>query len=107
MVSRILSGGAIATIAGAAMLAASSNPSPAFTLESPSLEPPVAAAGVEPIYWHHWGWHHWGWHHWGWHHPWHRWWGPRWGWYGYYGPGPVVVRRCWISRWGYRHCVWW
>ena len=38
MVWRILSGGAIAAIAGAAMLAASSDPSPAFTLELPSLE---------------------------------------------------------------------
>src|SRR5271157_1094895 len=46
MAWRILSGGAIAALAGAAMLAASSDPSPAFTLESPSLETPVAAAGI-------------------------------------------------------------
>ena len=48
MALRILSGGAIAALAGAAMLAASNGPSDAFTLSSPSLEPPVAAAGVEP-----------------------------------------------------------
>ena len=65
MVSRTLSGGAIAVLAGAAMLALSNGPSSAFTLASPSLERPVVAANIEPVYWHHWGWHHWGWHsHW-------------------------------------------
>ena len=64
MVWRILSGGAIAALAGAAMLALSSGPSSAFMLASPSLERPVAAANTEPVYWHHRGWHHWGWHHW-------------------------------------------
>jgi hypothetical protein len=57
------------------MLALSSGPSSAFTLASPPLERPAAAANIEPVYWHHWGWRHWGWHHWhhwGWHH-WHRW----------------------------------
>ncbi len=115
MTWRILSGGAIAALAGAAMLAASNDASDAFTLSSPSLEPPVAAAGVEPVYWGGWpggwprggGWHR-GWHHWGWGHRWG--WGPYnyrpWGWRGYYGPGPAV-RRCWIGRWGYRHCSWW
>jgi hypothetical protein len=94
MALRILSGGAIAALAGAAMLAASSDPSPAFTLNSPSLEPPVAASDIEPAYWRHWGWHHgWGWHRWGWHGGWHRW-----------GYG---ARRCWIGRWGHRHCAWW
>ena len=47
MALRILSGGAIAALAGAAMLAAASGPSDAFTLTSPSLEAPVAAAGSE------------------------------------------------------------
>ena len=56
MALRILSGGAIAALAGAAMLAAASGPSDAFTLNSPSLEAPVAAAGIEPVYWRHWGW---------------------------------------------------
>ena len=55
MVLRILSGGAIAALAGAAMLAASSGPSPAFTLSSPSLEQPVAARRrSSPLYWRHW-----------------------------------------------------
>jgi hypothetical protein len=107
MALRILSGGAIAALAGAAMLAASNGASDAFTLSSPSLEPPVASAGVEQAWWHNgWGWHR----GWGWHGGWHRWgWGPYnyrpWGWRGYgYGYG---VRRCWIGRWGYRHCAWW
>jgi hypothetical protein len=110
MTWRILSGGAIAALAAAAMLAAASGPSPAFTLDSPSLEPQVAADSIEPVYWRHWGWHGgwhrgWGWRRgWGWHRGWHRW---GWGWhrpvYGFYG-GPV--RHCWIGRWGYRHCVW-
>ena len=75
MVSRTLSTTQIAVLAGAAMLVLSSGPSSAFTLASPSFERPVAAANIEPVYWHHWGWHHWGWHHWhhwGWHH-WHHW----------------------------------
>ena len=43
MVNRILVGGFAAALAGAAMLAISSAPASAFTLTSPSLEPPVAA----------------------------------------------------------------
>jgi hypothetical protein len=39
------------------MLLAISVPSAAFTLSSPSLEPPVAAADVEHVWWHRWGWH--------------------------------------------------
>jgi hypothetical protein len=98
---RILSGGAIGAIAGATMLAASSAPAPAFTLSSPSLEQPVAAAGVDSVYWRQWGgWHH-GWHHgWAWGGGWHRWgggWGPR------YGFGPAY--RCWWGPWG-RRCGW-
>jgi hypothetical protein len=88
------------------MLLATSCPSSAFTLSSPSLAQPVAAADVEHVWWRHgWGWHHpWHAYGWGWHHPWHRW---GWGWhrpvYGFYG-GPV--RHCWVGRWGYRHCAW-
>jgi hypothetical protein len=103
MLSRVVSGGAIATIAGAAMLLATSGPSAAFTLSSPSLEPPVAAGDVEHVWWHRWGgWHAhpWGWHRWGWRaHP--------WGWhrpvYGFYG---APVRRCWVGPWGGWHCRW-
>ena len=109
MTWRILSGGAIAALAGAAMLAAASDPSPAFTLEfavarasgrgrrhrARVLAPlglawrlasrlgmawRLASLGL----------------------------GRRWGLaspglrLGYGGP----VRRCWIGRWGYRHCAW-
>jgi len=96
---RILSGGAIAAIAGAAMLAVSSAPSHAFTLSAPSLEQPAAAAGVDPVQWHG-RWHHgWGWRHWG--------WGPRYGWrwrHRYYGFAPGW--RCWWTPWGFRRCGW-
>lgn len=107
---RILSGGAIAAIAGAAMLVASSAPSPAFTLSSPSLEQPVVGADVESVYWRHWGgwhgrWHHGlGWHRgWGWRGGWHRW-GYGWGGPRYYGYGGGY--RCWWTPWGYRRCGW-
>ena len=100
MLSRIVSGGAIATIAGAAMLLATSGPSAAFTLSSPSLEQPVAAAGVDRVWWDRWGrWRPNGW----------GWGAPRWGWgwhrpvYGFYG-GPV--RHCWRGPWGAVHCAW-
>jgi hypothetical protein len=76
MLTRIVSGGALPAIAGAAMLLSSYGPSAAFTLSSPSLERPVAAAGVEHVWWDRWGrWHPnrwgwgyrpWGWHPWGW-----------------------------------------
>ena len=46
MVNRILVGGFAAALAGAAMLAISSAPASAFTLTSPSLEQPVAAADI-------------------------------------------------------------
>ena len=88
MTWRILSGGAIAALAGAAILAAASGPSEAFTLESPSLGPPVAAAGVESVYW---GWRG-GWHRWGWGGG----WGPR------YGYGFAPVYHCWWGPWGRR-----
>ena len=98
---RILSRRAIGAVAGAAMLAASSASSPAFTLSAPSLERPVAAADVESVYWRHWGGWHGGWHRgWGWHGGWHRWgWGPR-----YYGYGPGW--HCWWTPWGFRRCGW-
>jgi hypothetical protein len=113
MTWRILSGGAIAALAGAAMLAAASGPSDAFTLNSHSLEAPVAAAGIKPVYWRHWGWHGgwhhgWGWHRgWGWHGGWHRWgWGPRWGYGPRWGWGYGAGWRCWWTPWGYRRCGW-
>ena len=108
MLTRIVSGVALPAIAGAAMLLSSLSPSSAFTLSSPSPGQPVAAAGVEHVWWRHgggwhahgWGWHAhgwgghpWGWHPWGWHRP----------VYGFYG---APVRHCWIGRWGHRHCAW-
>jgi hypothetical protein len=108
MVLRILSRGAIAAVVGATMLAASSAPSPAFTLSSPSLEQPVVGADVETVWWHHgWhgGWHRgWGWHRgYGWGGGWHRW-GYGWGGPRYYGYGGGY--RCWWTPWGFRRCGW-
>ena len=40
------------------MLAVSADPSPAFTLYSPSLEAPVAAADIQQVWYDRWGrWH--------------------------------------------------
>jgi hypothetical protein len=92
MVSRLVPGGALAALVGAAMfVAASSSPSPAFTLSSPSLEQPVLSADIQDAYWCRWGRCGWGWRRWGggwgwgWHRPWgwHRWgwgWHRPWGW---------------------------
>ena len=56
MVSRLAPAGALAALAGAAMfIAASTGPSSAFTLSSPSLEQPVVSADVQEVYWRHWG----------------------------------------------------
>ena len=99
MVSRLIPGGALAAIAGAAMfVAASSSPSPAFTLSSPSLEQSVLSGEIQDVYWCRWGrCGGWGWHRWGY---WHRPWG--WGWHrAYYHPW----RHCWWGPWGYR-CRW-
>ena len=55
---RILSSGALSALTGAAMLAVSASSSPAFTLSSPSLERPVAADGVQQVWYDRWGrWH--------------------------------------------------
>jgi hypothetical protein len=40
------------------MLALTATPSSAFTLSSPSLEQPVASAGIDKVWWDRWGrWH--------------------------------------------------
>jgi hypothetical protein len=92
MVARLIRTSSLAAIAGAALfVVASSSPSPAFTLSSPSLEQPVVSADVQDAYWCRWGrCGGWGWHRWGyWHRPWG--WGYRpWGWH----------------RWGYWHRPW-
>ena len=71
MVSRLVPGSALAAVAGAAMfVAASSSPSPAFTLSSPSLEQSVLGADIQDAYWCRWGrCGGWGWHRWGYWHP--------------------------------------
>jgi hypothetical protein len=85
MVNRILVGGFAAALAGAAMLAISSAPASAFTLTSPSLERPVAAADITHV-WCHWNCGGWGYH---------RGWGPGWGWH---------HRHCGYNRWGQWVC---
>ena len=92
MVSRLVPTGLLAAIAGAALfVAASSSPSPAFTLSSSSLEQPIISADVQDAYWCRlgrcggWGWHPWGY----WYRPWGYWYRP-WGWH----------------RWGYWHRPW-
>jgi len=101
MVSRLVPGGALAALAGAAMLvAASASPSSAFTLSSPSLEQPVVSADIQEVWWRQWGGGGWGWHHgWGWHRPW------GWGWHRPWRPVYHPWRRCWWGPWGYR-CHW-
>ena len=87
MVKRILICGFAAALAGAAMLAISSAPASAFSLTSPSLERPVAAADIQHV-WCHWN-CGWGWH------P-HPGWGPGpWGWH---------HRHCGWDRWGHWVC---
>jgi len=86
MIPRIFSCGVIAGIAGSAMLLATCAPSAAFTLSSPSLEQPVAAAGVENVWWGRGG----GWRRngWGWRGRWGGGWRGGWGWH-------RPVGRCW------------
>ena len=104
LLTRLVSGGALPAIAGATMLLSPYGPSAAFTLSSPSLERPVAAAGIEHVWWDRWGrWHpnrRWGWGY----RPWGR---HSWDWrrpvYGFYG---APVRRCWVGPRGGWHCRW-
>jgi hypothetical protein len=53
MLSRLVSGGVLGALAGAAMLVVSSGPSSAFTLSSPSLERPVATASIQHVYYYY------------------------------------------------------
>jgi len=58
MFSRRISVGVLAGIVGMAMLIATSAPSAAFTLSSPSLEKPFVGAFIEQVWWDRWGrWH--------------------------------------------------
>ncbi len=101
---RILSSGALSALAGAAMLAVSTDPSPAFTLSSPSLERPFAA-DIQQAWWDRWGrWHPNYYYHPYYYHPYYR---PYY--YGYgYRPGYVYprYRHCWVGAYGGRHCYW-
>ncbi|MGO8798697.1 MAG: hypothetical protein ACLQE9_12900 [Roseiarcus sp.] len=86
----------IGAVAGASMLALSLSPASAFTLSSPSLEPSVASAQIDKVWWRGgWGWRG------GWRGGWgYRGWGPGWrgygwGWRGYgWRPG-YWGYRCW------------
>jgi photosystem II stability/assembly factor-like uncharacterized protein len=53
MFTRVLKGGAVAALAGVAMLAISASSASAFTLSSPSLEQPMAASNIDHVWWHH------------------------------------------------------
>jgi hypothetical protein len=54
MLSRLVSGGVLGALAGAAMLVVStSGPSSAFTLSSPSLERPIVSAGFQQVYYYY------------------------------------------------------
>jgi hypothetical protein len=116
MALRSLATYSVGAFAGASMLALALSPASAFTLSGPSLEPTVASAQIDKVWWRGggWGWRGGGWRGGGW--GWRRggWgWGPAvvgglaagalvGGYYGgYYGPG---YGRCWINRWGYRVC---
>jgi hypothetical protein len=85
---RVLTGGALAALAGAAMLAISASSASAFTLSSPSLEQPMASSQIDHVWCHHCGWGG------GWHH--------HWGWGGGYGYG--YGRHCWVNPWGHLRC---
>jgi hypothetical protein len=72
----------LSAIAGAMMLTFMAAPASAFTLASPSLAQPVAAAEVQHVWYDRWGrWHP----------------NYRYG-YGY--------RRCWRGYYGRLHCAW-
>jgi hypothetical protein len=89
MSTRVLTGGVLAALAGAAMLAISAGSASAFTLSSPSLEQPMASSQIDRVWYPH---HYWGW---GWHRP--------WGWGG--GPACYWHRVCWVNPWGYTRCA--
>ena len=104
---RILSSGALSALAGAAMLAVSADPSPAFTLYSPSLEGPVAAADIQQVWYDRWGRWHPNYYRPYYYHPYY--YGYRPYYYGYgYRPGYVYprYRHCWVGAYGGRHCYW-
>jgi hypothetical protein len=95
MQSRTLANGALAALAGAAMLTISMGSASAFTVASPSLEQSVASAQIDKVWWRG-GWGYrggWGWRGgYGWR---------GYGWRGGYGYG---YGHCWRGYWGRLHC---
>ena len=100
MQSRTLANGALAALAGAAMLTISMGPASAFTLSSPSLEQPVASAQIDKVWWRGgwrggWGWRGgYGWRGYGWR---------GYGWRGYGYGYPYGYGHCWRGYYGL-HC---
>ncbi len=91
MFSRVLTGGAVAALAGVAMLAISASSASAFTLSSPSIEQPMASSNIDHVWCRGWGCG-------GWHRGWRRGWGgPGWGWH---------HRHCGYNAWGHWRCWW-
>ena len=86
MFTRVLTGGALAALAGAAMLTMTATSASAFSLSSPSLEQPMAASHIDRVWWDRWG---------RWHPN-----GPGWG----PGPGWGWRRHCWRGYYGHLHC---
>ncbi len=88
MQSHTLANGALAALAGAAMLTISMGPASAFTLASPSLEQSVASAQIDKVWWRGgWGWR------------------GGYGWRGYgYGYPYYGYRHCWRGYYGALHC---
>jgi hypothetical protein len=89
MQSRTLAIGALAALAGAAMLTISMGPASAFTLASPSLEQSVASAQIDKVWWRRWGYGY------GWR---------GYGWRGYGYPYGYGYGHCWRGYWGRLHC---
>jgi hypothetical protein len=109
---RILSSGSLSALAGAAMLTLSADPSPAFTLYSPSLEAPVAAAGVQQVWYDRWGHWHPNYYHRPYYRPYyyHRYYPPYY-YHPYYRPyyyHPYYhrYRHCWRNAYGVYRCYW-
>jgi hypothetical protein len=113
---RILSSGPLSGLAGAAMLAVSAHPAPAFTLYSPSLERPHATEGVQQAWYDRWG----RWHPNYYYRPYYynpydyrpySYYYPYYGYrayYPYYYYRPVLrpSRNCWRNGWGTWNCYW-
>lgn len=82
MTSQGITKAILAAAAGAALMALTAAPAAAFTTFAPSIAPGVASAGVDQVWYDHWGrWH-----------PNRRYWGPH--------------RHCYRGYYGRLHCRW-